>query len=103
MIEIKERQLTVREFIFLFYSVGWKPPDEEQTAKALANTLCTFSIYDSGKLVGMGRIGRLCDVMLLKRYRDTSRISEQRIRQETDALYDVLRKKTTTSGLESKP
>jgi GNAT superfamily N-acetyltransferase len=77
MIEIKERKLTVRESVFLFDSVGWKPPDEEQTEKALANTLCTFSIYDSGKLAGMGRILGDCaiphylkDVAILPKYQN---------------------------------
>lgn len=77
MIKIKEKQLTAEQFIFLFNSVGWTPPMKEQTAKALSNTLCTFSIYDDGKLIGMGRLMGDCamsyyikDVAVLPEYQN---------------------------------
>ena len=77
MIEIKEKQLTAEQFIFLFNSAGWNPPLKEQTAKALANTLCAFSIYDDGKLIGMGRLMGDCamsyylkDVAVLPEYQN---------------------------------
>jgi GNAT superfamily N-acetyltransferase len=56
VIKIKENLLTTSEFIFLFNSVGWSAPTEEQTAKALAHTLRTFSVFNNDSLVGMGRL-----------------------------------------------
>jgi GNAT superfamily N-acetyltransferase len=56
MIKIKENKLTASEFNYLFSSFGWIAPDEEQTSKALENTLCTFSVYDNKMLIGMGRL-----------------------------------------------
>jgi GNAT superfamily N-acetyltransferase len=56
MIKIKENQLTASEFNFLFNSVGWMAPSEEQTDKALAHTLCAFSVFYNDTLVGMGRL-----------------------------------------------
>jgi hypothetical protein len=56
MIVIKENVLTANEFNMLCRSVGWIPPSEEQTAKALENSLCTFSVFYDAKLVGMGRL-----------------------------------------------
>jgi GNAT superfamily N-acetyltransferase len=75
MILIKENVLTASEFNLLCRSVGWIPPYEEQTAKALENSLCTFSIFYGAKLVGMGRLlGDLAmsyyvkDVVILPEY-----------------------------------
>jgi GNAT superfamily N-acetyltransferase len=56
VINIKENRLTSTEFNFLFNSVGWMAPSEDQTAKALKHTLCTFSVFDDNTLVGMGRL-----------------------------------------------
>ncbi len=56
MIKIKENVLTASEFNFLFNSVGWIAPAEKQTAEALENTLCTFSVFYDDTLVGMGRL-----------------------------------------------
>jgi GNAT superfamily N-acetyltransferase len=56
MIEIRENTLTASEFNFLCNSVGWIAPTDIQTSKALANTLCTFSVFYDGMLVGMGRL-----------------------------------------------
>lgn len=56
MIKIKENILTASAFNYLFGSVGWIAPTEEQTLKALGNTLCTFSVYDDERLIGMGRL-----------------------------------------------
>jgi GNAT superfamily N-acetyltransferase len=56
MIDIKENQLTAGEFGYLYNSVGWVAPGEEQIAKALSHTLCTFSVFYDDTLVGMGRL-----------------------------------------------
>ena len=56
MIKIKENVLTASEFNVLFNSVGWIAPTEEQTAEALAHTLCTFSVFYDDTLIGMGRL-----------------------------------------------
>jgi ribosomal protein S18 acetylase RimI-like enzyme len=56
MIVIKENVLTASEFNMLCRSVGWIPPSDEQTAKALENSLRTFSVFSDAKLVGMGRL-----------------------------------------------
>jgi GNAT superfamily N-acetyltransferase len=56
VIKIKENVLTTSEFNFLCSSVGWIAPVEKQTAKALENTLSTFSVFYDDTLVGMGRL-----------------------------------------------
>ena len=53
---IKENTLTAEEFHQLFTSVGWEAPSLEQIQVALNNSLCSFSIYEESKLVGMARL-----------------------------------------------
>ena len=56
MVEIKENVLKADEFIKLYNSVGWCAPDSEQVKLALEHSLCTFSLYNDGQLVGMVRL-----------------------------------------------
>lgn len=48
--------LKPEEFIFLFHSVGWDPPEVNQVEIALDNSICTFSLYENNKLIGMARL-----------------------------------------------
>lgn len=43
-------------FLKLYTSVGWEPPCAEQVAKALENTIATFTAFDDEKAVGMVRL-----------------------------------------------
>jgi hypothetical protein len=56
LISIKENILSPSEFNTICSSVGWIPPTEEQTTRALEHTLCTFSVFYDNKLVGIGRL-----------------------------------------------
>lgn len=56
MIILKENTITVEDYLKLRAQVGWKKLEEEQAAKALKNSIHIIGAYDSGNLVGMGRI-----------------------------------------------
>lgn len=53
---ISKNTLTPEVFIELFRSVGWEPPGIKQVAKALDNTLVSFTVYDENAPVGMVRL-----------------------------------------------
>jgi len=48
--------LKPEEFNILFCSVGWDAPELEQLQIALNNSICTFSLYEDCKLIGMARL-----------------------------------------------
>jgi GNAT superfamily N-acetyltransferase len=56
MIEIKENELTVEEYLGIRQQVGWKKLKKEQAEKALQNSLLVVTAYKEETLVGMGRI-----------------------------------------------
>ena len=57
MIHFSEDKLSVREYLNLRESVGWKKLTERQAELALENCIYCLSAYnDDGKLIGMGRI-----------------------------------------------
>lgn len=56
MIEIKENELTVDEYLAIRSQVNWKKLKKEQAIKALENSLYIISVYDNQELVGMGRV-----------------------------------------------
>lgn len=53
---IEINKLTSSMFLELYTSVGWEPPCVEQAAKALENTIATFTAIDEEKAVGMVRL-----------------------------------------------
>lgn len=53
---ISKNTLTPELFIELFRSVGWEPPGRAQVAKALDNTLVSFTVYDEEFPIGMVRL-----------------------------------------------
>lgn len=53
---IELNRLKSEEFIILFRSVGWEPPEVEQVRIALDNSICTFSLYEGNDLIGMARL-----------------------------------------------
>jgi len=56
MIEIFKQTLSADEYLELYISAGWPPPEKEQIAIALENSTFTVLIKENGKPVGMGRI-----------------------------------------------
>ena len=56
MLTIKENYNNVKEFNFLYDSVGWGAYDENITKRALDNTFYSISIYDDNKIIGYGRL-----------------------------------------------
>ena len=56
MISIKENNKNVKEFNYLYNSVGWGSYSEEISKKALDNTFYSISIYDEDKIIGYGRL-----------------------------------------------
>ena len=77
MILIKENVNSVEEFNYLYDAVGWGSYDEKVSEKALANTMCSVSVYDDDKIIGYGRIigDGICflyihDVMVLPSYQN---------------------------------
>jgi GNAT superfamily N-acetyltransferase len=56
MIEIKENELTVEEYLRIRQQVGWKKLKKEQAERALQNSLLVVAVYKEDTLVGMGRI-----------------------------------------------
>ena len=77
MILIKENVNSVEEFNYLYDAVGWGSYDENVSEKALANTMCSVSVYDDDKIIGYGRIigDGICfiyihDVMVIPKYQN---------------------------------
>lgn len=56
MINIKENNINVKEFNFLYDMVGWGHYDESVSQKALDNTFYSVTVYDDNKVIGYGRI-----------------------------------------------
>ncbi len=56
MFTIKRNTLSAEEFYHIFQAVGWTPPSIDQVAKALENTICSFAVYDDGKVIAMSRL-----------------------------------------------
>lgn len=56
MLTIKENIKNVKEFNFLYDSVGWGAYDENISKKALENTFYSVSIYDNDQIIGYGRL-----------------------------------------------
>lgn len=56
MIEIRENELNVDEYLKIRSQVKWKELKREQAIKALENSLYVISVYDNNELVGIGRI-----------------------------------------------
>ena len=54
--KVEINTLTPEVFLGLYTSVGWEPPGIEQVARALENTLASFTVYDHEKAVGMVRL-----------------------------------------------
>jgi len=55
-LRVELNRLKPEEFIILFHSVGWEPPEVDQVEIALDNSICTFSLYEDNELIGMARI-----------------------------------------------
>lgn len=53
---VRLNSLEADDFIRLFQSVGWNPPGRDQVERALKHSLALFSVYENGKLIGMGRL-----------------------------------------------
>lgn len=56
MIEYRENELTVENYLKLRSLVGWKVLTKEQARMALQNSLIVVAAYMDGEPVGMGRI-----------------------------------------------
>lgn len=56
MMIFDENNLTVEQYLHLRQQVRWKPLDQQQAQKALANSLYVLSAYHDDELVGMGRL-----------------------------------------------
>ncbi len=54
--EIKKNVLSPEEYHRLFTSVGWEAPSIEQIKAALEHSLCTFSVCDGERVIGMARL-----------------------------------------------
>lgn len=54
--KVELNQLKPEEFSALFNSVGWEAPSVEQIKIALNHSICTFSLYEDNKLIGMARL-----------------------------------------------
>ena len=54
--KIEINKLGAETFLKVYTSVGWEPPCAEQVAKALENTIATFTAFDEEKAVGMVRL-----------------------------------------------
>lgn len=54
--EFKENALSYEEYCALRQSVGWLNFSEEQTRKALKNSMLVLSAVENGQTVGMGRV-----------------------------------------------
>lgn len=72
---VKENVNDVREFNFLYDSVGWGHYEDSVSKIALENTVYSVSIYDNNEVIGFGRIigDKVCflyiqDVMVRKEY-----------------------------------
>ena len=59
MIKVEENKITVDEFNYLYDSVGWGHYENNISAKALASTLYSVSIYDNNKISPTKLVGRL--------------------------------------------
>lgn len=56
MLKWKENELTIKEYFRLRESVGWLNFQEEQTKRALERSLYSVTVYEDGKVCGMGRL-----------------------------------------------
>lgn len=56
MIELRENDLCVEDYLAIRAQVGWKTLSKSQAKKALNHSLFVLSAYEGGELVGMGRI-----------------------------------------------
>ena len=54
--KIKKNVLSPEEYYRLFTSVGWEVPPMEQIRAALEHSLCTFSVCDGERVIGMARL-----------------------------------------------
>ncbi len=75
MIKIKENNKDIKEFNYLYDSVGWGAYDNSITKKALDNTFYSVSVYDDDKIIGYGRMigDAICflyiqDIMVIPEY-----------------------------------
>lgn len=75
MIKIKENNKDIKEFNYLYDSVGWGAYDDSITKKALDNTFYSVSVYDDDKIIGYGRMigDAICflyiqDIMVIPEY-----------------------------------
>ena len=75
MIKIKENNKDIKEFNYLYDSVGWGAYDDSITKKALDNTFYSVSVYDDDKIIGYGRMigDTICflyiqDIMVIPEY-----------------------------------
>ena len=75
MIKIKENNKDIKEFNYLYDSVGWGAYDNSITKKALDNTFYSVSVYDDDKIIGYGRMigDTICflyiqDIMVIPEY-----------------------------------
>ena len=56
VLEMKENDLTVKDYQRLRTSVGWSVLPEQQIEMALKNSLITITVRDQGQVVGMCRL-----------------------------------------------
>ncbi len=56
MVSVEINRLTVEEYIYLIQSSGWMSPFYDQVDTAIRLSFATFSVYEDGELVGMGRL-----------------------------------------------
>ena len=54
--KIKKNVLSPEEYYRLFTSVGWEVPPMEQIRAALEHSLCTLSVCDGERVIGMARL-----------------------------------------------
>ena len=77
MILLKENINNVKEYNYLFDSIGWGSYEEEVSKKSLNNTIYSVSVYDDEKIIGYGRLigDGICylyihDVIVLPKYQN---------------------------------
>lgn len=54
--EIRENNITAKEYNYLFDKIGWGSYDSKVSKIALENSLYTVSVYDNNEIIGFGRL-----------------------------------------------
>ena len=77
MINIKENNINVEEFNFLYDEVKWGHYENKISLKSLENTFYSISVYEDNQIIGYGRIigDTICflyiqDIIVIPKYQN---------------------------------